>query len=391
MVIVNDGDASLPSGPPAGSGGEVSMPASTTLTETDSNQAVSITLTRSSTSGAGTVTWTATEGTATEPEDYTPFDGVATFADGTSTATIDFTLVGDDTVEGSHTFTITLSNPVNMTINASAQSGTVTINDDDVPAASPPQLTALEMRDVDGDGKVDRIDARFDENLSSSCTGAWTLGGTVPSNGTAGSVAIVGNEARLTINEGAGNPDTAVGSLVVTIPAGAVCDTSATGNNAVGPMAPADFASPVFWNYEDQDTSGTADGRPETGDWLRLHVSEPILAGSVPATVNVSFSDPPGGGNDTMATAAILTSPTDLSGNGYVSGNNRTASFNSSAVALVSGGRAIEITLGTCSGSCSDLAQGISTNLQLTMSNTVVGTDGRNASGVVGKANYRLF
>jgi hypothetical protein len=389
MVIVNDGDASLPSGPPAGSG-QVSIPAATSVTETDSDQVITITLTRTSSSGSGAVTWTASENSATEPEDYTPVNGVATFVDGSASATFDITIVGDDIVEGTHDFSIALSNPINVTINSAAQAGTVTITDDDV-AATPPQLIALEMRDVDGNGKVDRIDARFDETLG-SCAGGWTLGGSVPSGGTAGSVTIAGSEARLTINEGGSDPDTAVGSLVVTIPAGSVCDPQGTGNAAIGPLAPADFAAPVLWDVD--DTGGSTDGLAQQNDSLRLRFSEALNSATVPSPQTVTITDPNGGGNDndTLTITNILSGTVALNGQ-YVNQNNRSATFANSTVALVDSDKSIRITLvNACTGTgCGNLIAGLSASVQFTAVNSIAGTDGRTVTGTVTKTNFRLF
>ena len=77
-----------------------------------------------------------------------------------------------------------------------------------------PVLVSLVMQDVNTNGKVDRVLATFSESLAaySAGTAPWTLAN-VPSGGSLSSVSVAGAVATLTIAEGAGAPDTAVGSF----------------------------------------------------------------------------------------------------------------------------------------------------------------------------------
>ena len=86
------------------------------------------------------------------------------------------------------------------------------------------------MRDVDANGKVDRVLATFSETLASSTdTAPWTLT-SVPSGGTFSSVSTSGATATLVIAEGAGAQNTAVGSFRVVLAASATGIRDAAGN-----------------------------------------------------------------------------------------------------------------------------------------------------------------
>ena len=71
-------------------------------------------------------------GTATSGTDYTALPaGMLTFAPGTTTRTIDVSVIGDAADEPHETVVVTLSAPVNATLAAGAATGTGTITDDD--------------------------------------------------------------------------------------------------------------------------------------------------------------------------------------------------------------------------------------------------------------------
>ncbi|MFO7572544.1 MAG: hypothetical protein R6W48_08100, partial [Gaiellaceae bacterium] len=72
---------------------------------------------------------------------------------------------------------------------------------------SAPVLASLVMLDIDQDGRVDRVEATFDETLDSygAGTSPWTLA-SVPSGGVLSSVSVSGAVATLVIAEGADAP-----------------------------------------------------------------------------------------------------------------------------------------------------------------------------------------
>ena len=82
-----------------------------------------------------------------------------------------------------------------------------------------PVRTAMVMQDTNANGKVDQVAVTFSETLASSTdTAPWTLAN-VPSGGTLASVSTSGAVATLTITEGAGAANTAVGTFTVALAA----------------------------------------------------------------------------------------------------------------------------------------------------------------------------
>ena len=111
-----------------------------------------------------------------------------------------------------------------------------------------PTLVSLSMRDNNSNGKVDRVLATFSESLAaySAATTPWTLAN-VPSGGTLASVSVSAAVATLTITEGAGAPDTAVGSFTVALATNASGIRDAAGNlSSFAATAPADGAKPIL-------------------------------------------------------------------------------------------------------------------------------------------------
>lgn len=74
-----------------------------------------------------TVDYATTVGTATSPDDFAAASGTLTFAPGQSAKSVSISVVGDGAAEGDETFTFSLSNPSNATVNTA--SATVTLKD----------------------------------------------------------------------------------------------------------------------------------------------------------------------------------------------------------------------------------------------------------------------
>ena len=269
------------------------------------------------------------------------------FADGESSQTFDVTITGDDVTETAETFTVVLSNPIGATLRTGATTATVTIDDDDGAADStPPALVALEMRDVDTDGRVDQVIARFDETLGAcNASAAWTLAN-VPSGGSLTGVSVTGTQATLTLAEGAGAASTAVGTFTLALSGGSagICDTS--GNRAsFAATPPSDVASPVLVDFSE---GGGTDGRFDAGDFLQLVFSEPLQPSAVPPS-NVVLTSAP---SDRFTAPGVTNGAVVLVPGDYVD-NNKTATFGSSAVTYLAGNTTVRLVLGACSGDCS--------------------------------------
>ena len=115
-----------------------------TVTEGHSGtKVVNVPLTLSTPStNAVTVNYATANGTATQPADYLQGAGTVTFAPFQTSQGVPVSIVGDLTVEGDQTFSVTLSNPGNATLDDAV--GIVTIADDDAAPAisvSDPSVT----------------------------------------------------------------------------------------------------------------------------------------------------------------------------------------------------------------------------------------------------------
>ena len=148
--------------------------------------------------------------------------------------------------------------------------------------SGPPTLSTLQASDTNANGRIDQVVATFSENLAAYTAGTtpWTLSG-VPSGGSLGSVSVSGTTATLTVTEGSGAQDTAVGSLTVALAAAATGIRDAAGNqSAFAATAPADAAKPLAVAVAAADGAGTT-GRMQTGDVLSLTYSEAIDPASI--------------------------------------------------------------------------------------------------------------
>ena len=81
-----------------------------------------------------TVDYATSDGTATAGSDYTSASGTLTIDAGSSSGSIEVSVIDDEHNEGSETFTLTLSNPSSGNLTDSSATGTIT-NHDALPAA----------------------------------------------------------------------------------------------------------------------------------------------------------------------------------------------------------------------------------------------------------------
>ena len=83
------------------------------------------------------VDYATADGTATAGSDYTKKTGSLTFNPGETSKTINVTVLGDSLAETHETLRVLLKNPTNAALDIKASTATITINDDDKPAAQP--------------------------------------------------------------------------------------------------------------------------------------------------------------------------------------------------------------------------------------------------------------
>ena len=98
------------------------------INESSGANSVAVTLSIPSTQTI-TVDYNLVNGTADNSTDYTGSDGTLTFTPNVLSATVNFTIIDDNTYEGNETFTIALSNPSNAVLGNT--SGIITIVEND--------------------------------------------------------------------------------------------------------------------------------------------------------------------------------------------------------------------------------------------------------------------
>lgn len=184
-------------------------------------------------------------------------------------------------------------------------SNSVTIKRD----TAAPTKTAMDMRDTDGDGRVDQVVLTFNETLDTYTAGTapWTLAN-VPSAGSLGSVSASGTTATLNITEGAGAKDTSVGSFTVALAGNASGIRDAAGNRAsFTASAPTDDAAPVPVTVTLSNKSGGTAGKLESGDFFTVTYSEAVSVSSLCTTWSGNASNQ----GPTNVTASVTNSSLD--------------------------------------------------------------------------------
>ncbi len=205
-----------------------------------------------------------------------------------------------------------------------------------------PALSTLQMFDVDKNGKVDQVVATFSETLATpytAGTSGWTLAN-APSGATLSSVSVAGNAATLTLAEGSGSANTAVGTFTVALAASSGGIRDANGHrSSFSATAPADKAAPA---PVDSPTMQDSTGNGKV-DRVAITWSEPIAAYSAGNTP-WALANVPSAGTLSSVTATTGSTATTLNlteGAGAV--NTAVGSF---TVALASSATGIRDTAG---------------------------------------------
>ncbi len=126
------------------------------------------------------VDWATANGTAASGSDYTAASGTLTFNPGVTSRTITVVVNGDVLDEADETFTVNLTNPVNVTIAGGSGAGTIT--DDD----APPSISIDDVTVTEGNGAG--VNATFTLSLSAASGRTITIDyGTADGTASAGS------------------------------------------------------------------------------------------------------------------------------------------------------------------------------------------------------------
>jgi hypothetical protein len=232
--------------------------------------------------------------------------------------------------------------------------------------AGAPTLTSLRMQDVDTDGLVDRVLARFSAPIScvAPCLTPWTLAD-VPSGGSLAAVSIIGDTAILDLAEGVGAANTAVGGFTMMLtPDGDGIQDSQGRIAGFGAQSPADNAGPVPTNLA--STAGATDNVMEAGDTFTATFSEPIDPATVHAA-NVKELDQPTLGTDTLTIVGLTDQAINLGSNDYVTAPGGSIVFAQSTLTLLVGDTQIQSTIvGPCTGTaCAFPGPGVPAGVQV--------------------------
>ncbi len=211
---------------------------------------------------------------------------------GTSYAYQSATLTSSNPLSaGSKSFTVVAADNLGT---STSQSGSVTIDN------TAPALSTLQMFDVDVDGRVDRVQATFNETLEaySAPTTVWTLANAPGGAGNiVASVAVASPVATLTLNEG--NVNTASGTFTVALAANANGIRDLAGNqSSFAATNVADKAAPVVTAVV--LTDNVVLGRARRDDTVTVTYSEALDATSLCATWANNGTTQTVGGNGTV-------------------------------------------------------------------------------------------
>ncbi|MCZ8067601.1 MAG: beta strand repeat-containing protein [Microcystis sp.] len=183
-------------------------------------------------SQAITVNYTTTPVTATANSDYTSTTVTLTIAANATTGTISIPILNDNLNESHETFTVTLSNPVNVTLGNTT--GTVTITDTLQSAVTTTLSSNIENLDLTGTGNIN-------------------------GTGNAGNNRITGNSGNNILNGGLGN-DTLIGGLgndiyVVDTTTDTITELAAQGTDTI--QSSVTYSIATSTNIENLDLTGT--------------------------------------------------------------------------------------------------------------------------------------
>ena len=170
--------------------------ADTSVTEGNSGTAIaSFVVTASAASNqTATVNYTTINGSAISGTDFTATTGTLTFNPGETSRTIEVSVTGDTASEGDETFTLTLSNPVNLQLADGVAIGTI-VNDDAVPSLAVGDATVVE-------GNAGVSDAVFTVTLSAASGSSVTVNFATANGSALAGADYVVTSGTLTFNPG---------------------------------------------------------------------------------------------------------------------------------------------------------------------------------------------
>jgi hypothetical protein len=159
----------------------------------------------------------------------------------------------------------------------------------------------------------------------------------------------------MTIAEGAGSADTAVGTFTIAMASSSgIVDTS-NRHGSFAATAPADGAGPVPIAMSSTNKAGGTAGKAEAGDTVTVTFSEAINTIGGATTSLVTLATSPGNGKAVTMTMTNLGNGSGFAignKNNYLSGSgSNSAVFGTAGSTLGFSGSQVTVTLGTLSGS----------------------------------------
>lgn len=146
------------------SGSGILAIANSTISVNEAAGSVTVTVNRiGNSSGVASVNYATTPGTASAGIDFTSGSGTLTFAAGETSKTIDITIVDDNLIEPTETFSLSLSNATGATLGSAVSSTISIINDDTPPTGNGDGLTGTYYDNINFSNLVlTRIDPTVD-------------------------------------------------------------------------------------------------------------------------------------------------------------------------------------------------------------------------------------
>ena len=320
-----------------------------------------------------TVDYATSDDTASAGSDYTTGSGTITFAPGVTTQNVPIAIISNATDEPNETMKVTLSNPVNVTLNDA--NGVLTITDDDtaVSISIDDHVTTNETADPSAHDITVRLSAVSGETVTvnyATADGTATFNNDYNStNGTlsfapgvttqtipfvlvqdtlnegdeifyvnlssANNASIADNQASVTITEDDGAPTLSVADSTTTDESAAAITTTVTMSGA--------SASTITVNWATSDSTATAASDYNTAGGTLIFnpgetsktISVNVLADNVPEgteTLNISLSNVSSGA--TIADGSAVITITDDDGDPTISVGAASVSESTSSVSI---------------------------------------------------------
>jgi hypothetical protein len=214
----------------------------------------------------------------------TAFAGNPSAVAGTGTNTLTLTMTATTNLTGvgagvQPTYTYTQGLDANrVKDNATVPNDLANIGASTIADGAAPVKVSMTLLDADTDGKVDKVDVTYSEDLSATTDlTPWTVSN-IPSAGTFETVSEAAGVVSLNITEGAGTASTAVGTMTVALDNTAQITDGINFAADFGAVAPTDAAAPVLLLAYAGDKAVIPDVMNEAGDVYKLVFSEALVA-----------------------------------------------------------------------------------------------------------------